>query len=79
MTAKVEKLLEEALKLPQGTRATLAGRLILSLDEEDDTDVEAAWAAEIDRRLEDFDASRAKALPWVKVRRNILRSRRVRK
>jgi putative addiction module component (TIGR02574 family) len=79
MTAKAERLLEEALKLPQGTRARLAGRLILSLDEERDKDVEAAWAAEVDRRLENFDVSRAKALPWVKVKRSILRSRRGRK
>jgi putative addiction module component (TIGR02574 family) len=78
MTAKAEKLIEEALKLPQSTRATLAGRLILSLDGEDE-DVEAAWAAEIDRRLENFNASRGRALPWAKVKRNILRSRRGRK
>jgi putative addiction module component (TIGR02574 family) len=78
MTAKAERLLEEALKLPQSTRATLAGRLILSLDEEDE-DVEATWAAEIDRRLENFEDSREKALPWTKVKRNILKSRRARK
>ena len=78
MTAKAERLLEEALKLPQNTRATLAGRLILSLHDEDE-DVEAAWAAEVDRRLPNFDESRKKALPWPRVKRNILKSRRARK
>jgi putative addiction module component, TIGR02574 family len=79
MSVKAEKLLEEALKLPQNTRANLAGRLILSLDEEDDKGVEAEWSAELDRRLDNFDVSRAQALPWAKVRRNVLRSRRGRK
>lgn len=71
------KVLEEALKLPQGTRAKLAGRLILSLDEEDD-DGRGRIAAEKDRRLENFDASRGGALPLAKVKRKILRSRRAR-
>jgi putative addiction module component (TIGR02574 family) len=79
MTAKAERLLDEALKLPQGLRASLAGRLIRSLDAEAAPGLEAAWAVEIDGRLDRFEASRGKALPWAKVKQNILRSRRARK
>ena len=52
MSVKAERLFEEARKLPQRTRANLAGRLILSLDEKNDKGVEAAWSAELDRRLD---------------------------
>jgi len=45
------ELLKEALKLPPEARAALAGSLLDSLDQEVDEDKEAAWHAEIDRRL----------------------------
>lgn len=44
-------LLKEALKLPPEGRAALAGALLDSLDQTLDQDAEAAWEAEIDRRL----------------------------
>ena len=45
-----KKLLNEALGLPTEERAELAAELIASLDGPADADVEAAWAAEIERR-----------------------------
>ena len=78
MSSQAAKLLEEALKLPQEARAALAGKLILSLDERVDRDAEAAWAAEIDRRLALVDAGRTKSLSWDEVKGQILKSRRAR-
>lgn len=48
MTLAVEVLESEALGLPFAERARLAERLIASLDTE--SDVDAAWAAEVERR-----------------------------
>ncbi|MBI3015508.1 MAG: addiction module protein [Candidatus Tectomicrobia bacterium] len=52
MNAEAEKLLADALRLPPQARAALAARLIEGLDTEVDEDAEAAWCAEIARRLD---------------------------
>ena len=49
MTANAQKLLEDALTLTPNERAELAAELLASLDVTE-TDVESAWAAEIERR-----------------------------
>jgi putative addiction module component (TIGR02574 family) len=67
-----KRLLEEALYLPAEERAALAGALIESLDLEVDEDVQAAWSAEISRRLERVDAGVAKTIPWSEARRRVL-------
>jgi len=56
-------LLVEALRLPEAERAALAGELIESLETEVDADAEAAWSAEIHRRVEDLNAGRAQTVP----------------
>ena len=62
------KLLEEALKLSPEARAALAASLLESLDE----DAEAAWAAEIARRLHELDSGAVTPIPWSEARRMIL-------
>lgn len=64
-------LLKEALKLPPEARAALAGSLLDSLDQEVDEDAEAAWHAEIDRRLRELDSGTVKPVPWFEARRRI--------
>ena len=64
-------LLKEALKLPPEARAALAGSLLDSLDQDVDEDAEAAWHAEIDRRLSQLDSDKVKAVPWAEARRRI--------
>ena len=49
MTANTQKILDDALTLSAAERAELAAELLASLDETE-ADVEAAWAAEIERR-----------------------------
>lgn len=49
-----------ALELPVHERARLAERLLASLDE--DASVEAAWAAEIDRRVAAYRAGELTAV-----------------
>ena len=77
MKSKVNRILDEALSLPESTRAQLAGKLFDSLDtREAHSGWEKAWTAEIERRIKEIDSGNAKLIPWSQVRRDILRSRR---
>jgi putative addiction module component (TIGR02574 family) len=64
-------VLEQALQLPPEERADVAKRLIASLDGPADGDVEAAWLAEVERRLETVDRGAASFEPWEVVRARI--------
>lgn len=55
MTEQAQAVLASALRLSIEERAELAAELLASLDGEPDADVEAAWAAEIDRRVRRLD------------------------
>jgi putative addiction module component (TIGR02574 family) len=61
MQKQVEVLEAEALKLAPEERARLADRLLAS--QCDDTEVEEAWAAEVDRRIAEIQAGRAQVIP----------------
>ena len=61
-------MLAQALRLPPEERADVAKSLIASLDDPADEDVEAAWLAEVERRLRDVDHGTAKFEPWEVVR-----------
>ena len=67
-----EKVLKEALRLSTEARPGLAGRLLESLDETVDEDVELAWSKEIARRIDDLDRGKVKTSPWSMARRQIL-------
>jgi len=71
VTQEADELLKKALTLPAKDRATLAGSLIDSLDEMDESSAQTAWNDEIARRIEDLDSGKAKAIPWDEVRRRI--------
>ncbi len=49
MTTRLEVLEAEALRLTDSERASLAQRLLASLDE--NAEIEEAWAAEVGRRI----------------------------
>lgn len=65
------EILKDALALPPEARAALAGSLIDSLDEEVDEGAEAAWEAEITRRLEQLNSGKVKPIPWSEARRRL--------
>jgi len=71
MTKAAETLLHEAMKLEVSERAELASELLASLEGEPEEEVEAAWAAEIQRRIERIEAGSEKLLPWDDVKRRI--------
>ena len=68
MTKAAKELFREALELAPGERAELAAELIASLDGEPDTDADAAWAAEIDRRAADAKTGADPGRTWSEVR-----------
>jgi putative addiction module component (TIGR02574 family) len=71
MSKAAEKLLEDALKLELPERAKLATELLASLDGEPDADVEAAWAAEVERRAARARSGADTGRPWAEARDRI--------
>lgn len=63
---------KEAAELSDKDRAALAGLLIESLEGDPDPDVEAAWAAEIEKRVAELDAGTVESIPWEQVRQRLL-------
>jgi putative addiction module component len=55
MATSTEKLFDQAFDLGERERAALASLLIESLDREAEEGVEAAWLAEIERRVADCE------------------------
>ena len=72
MTSRAQDVLREALALPVDERADVAAELLASLDDgaaEHPADVEAAWAAEIERRARRALADESGGVAWDDVRR----------
>jgi putative addiction module component (TIGR02574 family) len=72
MSTLVNKLYEDAMRLPDDERAALATWLMDSLDQGVDEEAQAAWDNEIQRRVAELEAGTAKTVPWSVVRRTIL-------
>jgi putative addiction module component (TIGR02574 family) len=63
MTETAENLREALLRLPSEDRAELAYCLIRSLDNVGDTDAQAAWEAELERRWQEMESSKTVGEP----------------
>jgi putative addiction module component (TIGR02574 family) len=72
MSRDAGEILKEALDLPPEARAALADSLWESLDSEVDSDAEAKWRKEIQRRLADLDSGSVTAVPWSQARLQLL-------
>jgi putative addiction module component (TIGR02574 family) len=72
MSRAFTELWREAAELTEEERASLAGLLIESLEGEPDPDVEAAWAAEIEKRVAELEAGTAKTIPWEEVLKRLI-------
>lgn len=60
--ADVHEVFRDALGLDVRERATLAERLLASLDELSEEEAERLWAEEAQRRLKEYRSGRAKAI-----------------
>jgi len=63
MSTSLNKMIHEALALPPESRAKLARELVASLEEDSDTDVEAAWDREIEKRVAEIKRGQAQGRP----------------
>lgn len=57
------EILKDALHLDVHDRAALAERLLASLEELSEEEADSLWAEEAQRRLDEYRAGRAKAVP----------------
>jgi putative addiction module component (TIGR02574 family) len=67
MSVALDVLARDALALPPDERLALARRLLDSVDLEPEPGAEAAWQAEIARRIALFDAGEAETIPAAEV------------
>ena len=61
MSTQLEAVESQALKLTAEERVRLAERLIGSIF--DDHEIESAWAAEVERRIDDIESGRSRLIP----------------
>jgi putative addiction module component (TIGR02574 family) len=72
MAPNAEKLLQEALLLPEDARIAFAAALLQSVEQEPaDEGADAAWSAEAKRRLEEVRSGAVKLVPWEEAERQI--------
>ena len=74
-----DELRQAALMLPREERAKLAHDLLQSLDEPADSDVEAAWVREIERRARELADGSVQPVAWEEARERIVRRLRERR
>jgi len=72
MKGTAKKVLDAARRLPEPERVELVEELLADLDGADEG-VDAAWAAEIDRRTREIDEGKVKPVTWAAVKRRIAR------
>ena len=73
MPKAMTDVLADALRLEPDARAEVAAELLASLDGPTDPDAEAAWDAEIDRRIAAIEAGTIQLEPWSELKRRIER------
>jgi len=73
MPKTASDVLADALRLKPDARAEVAAELLASLDGPSDPDADAAWDAEIERRIKAIEAGTIRLEPWAEVKRRIER------
>ena len=63
MSSNLDQLTAEAMKLPLRERVQLAQRLVSTIDDEVESDTEALWFAEAERRLEELRSGEVQRVP----------------
>jgi putative addiction module component (TIGR02574 family) len=71
MSSKSDSVRDEALRLTEAERARLAAELLASLDGEPEDGVEAAWAAEVEKRKAQVERGEARLVPWDQVKAEV--------
>jgi len=77
MAASFDDIMKDALSLPPGARAMLADQLLVSLDWEQQKEIDDAWADEAERRMQEIRDGKVQTIDGEQVMRE-LRARRKR-
>lgn len=63
MPTVLERIMDDALRLPEPERVFLADRLISSISDEPTSDLDAAWLAEVERRYAGYKTGNRQPVP----------------
>jgi putative addiction module component (TIGR02574 family) len=63
MTATLERIEQDAMRLPENERAFLADRLLASLGGETGCEVETAWVIEAEKRYQEYRQGKRQPIP----------------
>jgi len=67
MTTQTEQILDNVLKLPAFERAQVVDRILSSFDFPLREEIDAAWAMEVEDRIDAFDRGEIKSKPMADV------------
>jgi putative addiction module component (TIGR02574 family) len=68
MTRPAKDIVNAAKRLPESDRLEIVEELLASLDLPGEEDVDAAWAAEVERRSREIDQGIVRPIPWSEVK-----------
>ena len=68
MTRAAKNIVKAAIQLPENERVQVVEELLASLEPGNDEGVDAAWAAEIERRSRQIKEGTVSLIPWEEVR-----------
>ena len=68
MTRPAKEIVSAAIKLAESDRLQIVEELLASLEPGADEDVDAAWAAEVERRSREIKEGIVRPIPWGEVK-----------
>jgi putative addiction module component (TIGR02574 family) len=68
MTRPAKEIVDAAKRLPENDRLEIVEELLASLEPQSDDDVDAAWAAEVERRSDEVTQGVVRPMPWAAVK-----------
>jgi putative addiction module component (TIGR02574 family) len=74
MATNIQRVAEQAMKLPAESRAELADRLVESLDSEEIGRIDRLWLDEAKRRRDEVRSGRVKTIAGEDARRTVRRA-----
>jgi putative addiction module component (TIGR02574 family) len=63
MQVDLDQITKDALSLPSDARATLAERLLQSLDDNELSEIDQAWIEEAERRYQELKEGKVQGIP----------------
>ena len=71
MTRPAKEIVNAAIKLAESDRLQIVEELLASLEPETADDVDAAWAAEVERRSREIKEGIVRPIPWEEVKAQV--------